>query len=159
MKEFVAKKIMAHELTIINNWRIYFKVTFLSEICNTEGTHIRECFIRYPEEEVDNGTESKWQWPEQAKPGPKCFGTVEHTLPWDTTPADGYVGEVATFFHFYSQPPALKYLDERSSDDKWYKVISQHIKILDMELLQQHTHSQATIHIITDGGIYDHRGM
>jgi hypothetical protein len=59
MKALEEKGIKPKEMEILNNWRIYFKVAFLSEICNAEGSQVRENYLQYPETETDNGAESK----------------------------------------------------------------------------------------------------
>jgi hypothetical protein len=69
------KGIPTSELIILNNWRLYFKASFLSEICVAEGDRINSFFITYPIGTNDNGTESLWTWPEQAKPGYKSSTT------------------------------------------------------------------------------------
>jgi hypothetical protein len=36
------------ELIIFNNWRIFFKVSRLSDICNTEDNKIQQCYLKCP---------------------------------------------------------------------------------------------------------------
>jgi hypothetical protein len=73
MEAFIDKKIPKQELIVLNNCRIYFKVIYLSEICDAESTEIRPMYLHYSTEEKNNGSELKWKWPEQAKPGEKSF--------------------------------------------------------------------------------------
>jgi hypothetical protein len=73
MKAFINKGIPMSELVILNNWRLYFKVTFLFEVCVAEGDRINPFFLKYPTGDHNNGAESRWIWPEQSMPGYKSF--------------------------------------------------------------------------------------
>jgi hypothetical protein len=63
------------DLRIFNNWRKYFKVNYLSELCNAEGTQIFYKHMQYPNKEITVHQQSKWTWPIQGRPGVKRFQT------------------------------------------------------------------------------------
>jgi ribonuclease HI len=74
MTEFLSLGLPQSDLRLINNWRLYFKVNTLTEICNPEGTHIRECFTKFPKRTYSNNLNpSKLQWPNQGIPGKRGF--------------------------------------------------------------------------------------
>jgi ribonuclease HI len=74
MSEFVSLGFNTAELRLINNWRLYFRVTTLAELCNPEGTRIRECFLKEPTSEyVNEINPSALQWPNQGKPSKRGF--------------------------------------------------------------------------------------
>jgi ribonuclease HI len=74
MTEFLSLGLNKAELRLINNWRIYFQVTTLAELCNPEGKRIRECFIKIPTRPFSNQiNRSTLQWPKQGIPGKRGF--------------------------------------------------------------------------------------
>jgi hypothetical protein len=74
MSEFVSLGFSQQELRLINNWRLFFRVNTLAEICNPEGTRIQDCFLRIPTKSFTNQVNpSNLQWPNQGLPGKKGF--------------------------------------------------------------------------------------
>jgi hypothetical protein len=63
------------ELKTFNNWRIFFKTTCLSEICNAEGTKIANQYLKYPTDNFDHQSTTKLLWPQQERLGKKSFKT------------------------------------------------------------------------------------
>jgi ribonuclease HI len=62
------------ELKLINNWRIYFQVSTLVELCTPDGTSIQQCFLTQPSGPlVDKANPSNIIWPAQGKPGKRGF--------------------------------------------------------------------------------------
>ena len=58
----------------INNWRLYFQILFLSDICNTGGSQILYEFRHYPTHHNFNYQRSSdLNWPTQGMPSTKCF--------------------------------------------------------------------------------------
>ena len=58
----------------INNWRLYFQIIFLSDICNTWGTTILYEYRNYPTHHHFNyQRSSNLIWPNQGMPSVKCF--------------------------------------------------------------------------------------
>jgi hypothetical protein len=60
------------ELRAFNNWRLFFQVNCLSEICNAEGTKIAKCYLTFPITDIHHH-KSKLSWPHQGKPSKKSF--------------------------------------------------------------------------------------
>jgi hypothetical protein len=58
-----------------NNWRMFFQINCLSEICNVEGTKIQPEYMTYPTTDFKKQSRSKITWPNQQKPGRKSFRT------------------------------------------------------------------------------------
>lgn len=74
MSTFIKLRLSNNELKLINNWRIYFKVNFLSERCNPEGNKIDNYYINRSIGKDDQPENvSTLRWPLQMKPGPKGF--------------------------------------------------------------------------------------
>jgi hypothetical protein len=74
MSEFVSLGFSQQELRLINNWRIFFRVNTLAEICNPEGTRIQDCFLKVPTKSFTNQVNpSNLQWPNQGLPGKRGF--------------------------------------------------------------------------------------
>jgi hypothetical protein len=48
MQEFQTIGLMNTELKLLNNWRIFFQVSTLAQICNPEGPQIQKCFLNKP---------------------------------------------------------------------------------------------------------------
>jgi hypothetical protein len=62
------------KLKLINNWRIFFQVATLAELCNTEGTLIKKCFRVQPlGKRIDKVNPSCIIWPCQSEPGKRGF--------------------------------------------------------------------------------------
>lgn len=75
MKAFKNLQLTKSELRLINNWRIYFQVNYLSEICNPEGNKIQKCFLKSTSGlTMNQDNESSLRWPVQKRPGKKGFG-------------------------------------------------------------------------------------
>jgi hypothetical protein len=62
------------DLSILNNWRMYYKVSRLSDICNAEGNKIQKRYLICPSNDEDqfNGT-TNLRWPYQQRPHKKYF--------------------------------------------------------------------------------------
>jgi hypothetical protein len=74
MTEFSSLGLTMNELKLINNWRIFFQVNTLAELCNPEGNKIQECFLKAPTRGfVNNRNKSTLQWPKQSIPGKRGF--------------------------------------------------------------------------------------
>jgi hypothetical protein len=79
MDEVIKCGAMPPELRTFNNWRMFFQVNCLSEICNAEGTKIAQFYMTFPNENNINH-KSKLQWPHQEKPSKKSFSTWTNVL-------------------------------------------------------------------------------
>jgi hypothetical protein len=74
MSEFMTLGLTQNELRLINNWRIFFQVNTLAEICNPEGTKIQECYLKQPTQlYINKISPSTLQWPNQGIPGKRGF--------------------------------------------------------------------------------------
>jgi hypothetical protein len=76
MDEFKSLGFKDSELKIINNWRLFFQVSTLVDICTPDGFRIQQCFLEFPAENhinVYKENESSLQWPTQRKSGRKSF--------------------------------------------------------------------------------------
>jgi hypothetical protein len=74
MSEFISIGFTTNELRLINNWRIYFQVNTLVELCNPEGTRIREEYLKEPTRRIPNKVNPTiLQWPNQGNAGKRGF--------------------------------------------------------------------------------------
>jgi ribonuclease HI len=74
MTEFLSLGLTSNQLRLVNNWRIVFQVTTLTELCNTEGNKIRECFIKAPLRRfINKANKSTLLWSNQGIPGKRGF--------------------------------------------------------------------------------------
>jgi hypothetical protein len=73
MTAFVSMKASPTELTILNNWRVYYKVMLLSEICFATGTGIHPYYLEYEHDKNSNNIQSTLNWPLQGKPDETSF--------------------------------------------------------------------------------------
>jgi hypothetical protein len=74
MSEFTFLGFTTSELRLINNWRIFFQVSTLAELCNPEGASIQQCYIRTPtRQDLRKVHRSTLQWPNQGIPGKRGF--------------------------------------------------------------------------------------
>jgi hypothetical protein len=101
MTAFRKMKATRAELIILNNWRIYYKVILLSEICFTSGKGIQLCFLEYNHSPITRQSSSNVNWPMQGNQDERsskvwkrfikqCFINPDnHQLPplgpWNTT--------------------------------------------------------------------------
>jgi hypothetical protein len=60
------------ELQIFNNWRIFFKITTIAELCNQPGTHVRNRFLSRSSSMYRLG-KTDMNWPNQERPDNKYF--------------------------------------------------------------------------------------
>jgi hypothetical protein len=67
MTAFRKMKATRAELIILNNWRIYYKVILLSEICFASGKGIQLCFLEYNHSPITRQSSSNVNWPIQGK--------------------------------------------------------------------------------------------
>jgi hypothetical protein len=61
---------------VINNWRLYFQITNLSDLTDPEGKRICDIYLKYPSTEVapSHPTRStNLMWPRQGKPSKRSF--------------------------------------------------------------------------------------
>jgi hypothetical protein len=58
---------------ILNNWQMYYKVTFLSEICLSTGKGIQPYFLTFKHEILTRQSSSNLNWPVQSKPDAASF--------------------------------------------------------------------------------------
>ena len=74
MKIFQKSGLPPASLRLVNNWRLYFQVSTLSDICNATGTTILLNYRKRPQgiKRAYIRT-SKLRWPRQAEPGPYGF--------------------------------------------------------------------------------------
>ena len=74
MDKFLTLQFTTPEIRLINNWRVFFKVMYLSEICSPDGLKIQSCFFKRPLGNKINAThQSALRWPNQPEPGKKGF--------------------------------------------------------------------------------------
>jgi hypothetical protein len=74
MTEFLKLGLSNRRLRMINNWRIYYQVNTLTELCNPEGTCIQHCFFKEPSQvHQPRVNSSNVKWPTQERPGKKGF--------------------------------------------------------------------------------------
>jgi hypothetical protein len=75
MEAFMKAKATKAELTILNNWRIYYKVLLYSELCYASGNDIQHLYTEYNHDLSSRQTKSNLNWPVQGKPDEKSFKT------------------------------------------------------------------------------------
>lgn len=73
MTEFRNMKATKAELIILNNWRIYYKVILLSDICFASGKGIQPIFMEYNHSTLKRQSSSLLNWPIQGKPDENSF--------------------------------------------------------------------------------------
>jgi hypothetical protein len=74
MTAFLSLGLSNTELKLVNNWRIYFQINTLSELCNPEGACIQSCFFKNRQQsQYPRVNSSKLQWPQQGMPGKRGF--------------------------------------------------------------------------------------
>jgi hypothetical protein len=72
--------VLTPNLIILNNWRLYFKVYRLSDICNAEGNKILKQYLTFPSCETnDRCNETNLQWPFQMRPNREYFNAWKRT--------------------------------------------------------------------------------
>jgi hypothetical protein len=71
MDEVILSSATQRKIRTFNNWRVYFKVTCLSEICNTERNKIAEQYTLYPKDNLNYQHTTKIKWPHQERAGRK----------------------------------------------------------------------------------------
>jgi hypothetical protein len=59
------------ELRLINNWRLFFKVNTISDLCNAQGTQVDVQYRQYTEilEHNKHQRATRLNWPRQSRPG------------------------------------------------------------------------------------------
>jgi hypothetical protein len=74
MQEFRLLGLSNSELRLVNNWRIFFQVSTLVELCNPEGNRIQPCFLTKPSGRiVTKENPTNLRWPIQREPGKRGF--------------------------------------------------------------------------------------
>jgi hypothetical protein len=74
MQEFQTIGPTNAELKLVNNWRTFFQVSTLAELCNPEGTRIQQCFLNKPHRgKFNKENPSNLRWPSQREPGKRGF--------------------------------------------------------------------------------------
>jgi hypothetical protein len=66
MTAFASMKASKPEMIMLNNWRLYYKVLLLSEICFALGQGIHPHYLKYVDHPRKSST--KLNWPIQGKP-------------------------------------------------------------------------------------------
>ena len=63
-----------HTLRRINNWRMYFQLLHLSDMCNSNGDQLLYEYWHHPStHNVHHQRRSNLNWPHQGLPSIKCF--------------------------------------------------------------------------------------
>jgi hypothetical protein len=73
MKAFLTKTTIRADLKVLNNWRLYFKVIFFSEICFPSGIAIQPQYLTYNHDLSCTQSTSNLIWPNQGKPNETSF--------------------------------------------------------------------------------------
>jgi hypothetical protein len=74
MTAFIAMlKATKAELIILNNWRIYYKVILLSEICFSSGQGIQPHYLEYDHSGYTSQSSSTLNWSIKGKPDKTGF--------------------------------------------------------------------------------------
>jgi ribonuclease HI len=74
MSEFKTLGFSRSELRLINNWRIFFQVSTLAELCTPDGSSIQQCYLTQPNgRPVAKANPSSIIWPAQGEPGKRGF--------------------------------------------------------------------------------------
>jgi hypothetical protein len=73
MTAFTNMKATRAELVILNNWRIYYKVILLLEICFASGKGIQTCFMEVNHSSIIDQSLSSLTWPVQGKQDETSF--------------------------------------------------------------------------------------
>jgi hypothetical protein len=63
-------------LTVINNWRVYFKIILISDLVNAEGNKVDSIYLQFPRQDQapqHPNRISNLQWPNQGKPSERSF--------------------------------------------------------------------------------------
>jgi hypothetical protein len=58
MQAAIDSNIPTQDLIIFNNWRIFFKVSRFSDICNAEGNKIQQRYLKCPSSDKDKLNET-----------------------------------------------------------------------------------------------------
>jgi len=85
MDDISKLNLRAQDLQLIQNVRLYLRVTILSEICNHKGTHLLQQYLHPPNLEtpfhnIYPHPGSTLKWPTQPLPGPKAWKLWHKTL-------------------------------------------------------------------------------
>jgi hypothetical protein len=128
-------------LTVINNWRLYFKIVLLSDMLNPEGTKVDPIYLQFPtssEPPSHSHHTSLLHWPIQGKPSErsctywKTFicsvancdqqGNLRFRLgPWIVQPQQS----INVWSYYHAQPDTLYATD---STNKWNIETRQNLK-------------------------------
>jgi hypothetical protein len=73
MEAFITSKATKAELTILNNWRLYYQVQLYSELCFASGNGIQPLYLEYNHNLTTRQTTSNLNWTVQGKPDEKSF--------------------------------------------------------------------------------------
>ena len=74
MDEFQKIGLLPAQLRLVNNWRIFFKATLLSDITNAAGTMVQKVYRKRPKHnKIDSQRRYCGNFPRQAVPGPQGF--------------------------------------------------------------------------------------
>jgi ribonuclease HI len=83
MEVAVDNNMSINDLVIFNNWRLYFKVLRLSDICNAEGSEIFQMYLNFPDNwdpEKDSASTTSMIWPCQGRPEKSYFNIWRKTI-------------------------------------------------------------------------------
>jgi hypothetical protein len=73
MEEFASTKATYAKLVILNNWRLYYKVIFYSELCFSSEQGIQPVYLEYNHDPLSRQSSSNLHWQVQGKPDEKSF--------------------------------------------------------------------------------------
>jgi hypothetical protein len=73
MAAFIQMKLSRADLIVLNNWRMYYRVIFLSEICYATGQSIQQYYMEYNPTYDTRQNHSNLNWPTQSKPDESSF--------------------------------------------------------------------------------------
>jgi hypothetical protein len=73
MTAFVSMRTSKAELVILNNWRLYYKLILLSEICFASGQGIKPYYLEYDHDKLPRNRSPNISWPVQGKPDEATF--------------------------------------------------------------------------------------
>jgi hypothetical protein len=73
IEAFITSKATKAELTIINNWRLYYKILLYSELCYSSRNGTQPIYLEYNHDLSSRQTTSNLNWTVQGKPDEKSF--------------------------------------------------------------------------------------
>jgi hypothetical protein len=81
MQAAINEEYSTGDLTIFNNWRLFFQVSRLSDICNAEGNKILKRYLICPLEDTnETDRETEILWPYQKRPDNTYFNVWRRVI-------------------------------------------------------------------------------